>query len=83
LSGRATNAGIARFRERIGSRHPGWFRTALGLWAGAQGSLQVERSTPGGTTALVGVNTPAHIHAHLASTSWPHLPADQLAALVS
>ena len=51
------------------------------LGSDAQRSLQFVRSTPGVTSALVGMKTAAHVRDNLALATRPHLAADQFAAL--
>jgi aryl-alcohol dehydrogenase-like predicted oxidoreductase len=54
-----------------------------GLSTDAQRALQFARSTPGVTTALVGMSQPDHVEENLALTTIPPLPPDSVAAMFS
>ncbi|MGQ9850959.1 MAG: aldo/keto reductase [Aggregatilineaceae bacterium] len=54
-----------------------------GLTSDAQRALQFVRSTPGVTTALVGMSDPAHVEENLALATVPPLPPEAIAAMFS
>lgn len=64
------------------SRLPATFETLIpGLSTSAQRALQFVRSTPGITTALVGMQQQQHVEENLALCREPLLPAEQLQQL--
>jgi aryl-alcohol dehydrogenase-like predicted oxidoreductase len=65
---------LTRLPETLAARIPG-------LATAAQRALQFVRSTPGVTTALVGMKTPAHAEENLALSRQPVKPETALLSL--
>ena len=75
--GMAAITSATLLQGQIAGRPPDSLRRKLPDLAGdAQIALQLSRSTPGVTTALVGMSQTAHVAENLATGQLPPLPAD-------
>lgn len=75
-----TSAGLAQ--RRILERLPAQFARALGEWdTRAQAAIQFNRSTPGVTSTLVGMGTPAHVAENMAVAARESIPPQRFMQL--
>jgi aryl-alcohol dehydrogenase-like predicted oxidoreductase len=76
-----TSASI--LQGKLSRNLPAELRDVLGLDTDAQRSLQFVRSTPGVTTALVGMKSALHVEENLALTRVPPLEEGTVGRLLS
>jgi aryl-alcohol dehydrogenase-like predicted oxidoreductase len=71
-------------QARLSQNLPAFVAQALkGLTTDAQRAIQFVRSTPGVTTALVGMSTRSHVEENMAVATVPIAPVDEFFSMFS
>ena len=76
-------ASASLFQGQVARNLPGFVAQALGLQTDAERALQFARSSPGITTALVGMSHPEHVLANARLVSIPLATVDEFSKLFS
>jgi len=76
-------ASASLFQGQVASNLPEFVAEALGLESDAERALQFVRSSPGITTALVGMSRLEHVHANSKLIGVPPATIDQFSKLFS
>ena len=74
-------ASASLLQGQVASNLPGFVAEALGLTTDAERALQFVRSSPGITTALVGMSREEHVHANAKLIGIPPATIEQFSQL--